>query len=68
MTNTKSLKEYLDGKWRDQTKTVVLTDEDRLIEGFFLALRTSAGVSDLTRYTSILVEDYTEKITDLVDQ
>ncbi len=68
VTNTRKLTDYLNGKWQDDTQTIELNEKDRLIEGFFLALRTSHSIEHIDPYRSVLVDDLDEKIADLIDQ
>jgi oxygen-independent coproporphyrinogen III oxidase len=67
-TNTRSLKDYLAEQYVDEDQTIVLEGADELIEWFFLALRTSHGITDLERYESVLIDDYQQKIDDLIEQ
>ena len=57
-TNTNNLPDYLAGKWKDEASVQELTEKDILIESFFLRLRTSAGIEDLTHYQDILVPNH----------
>jgi oxygen-independent coproporphyrinogen-3 oxidase len=67
-TNTRSLKAYLADEYVDDDKTQILTPTDVLIEQCFLALRTRAGVSDLSVFESVLVDNHSELIADYIQQ
>lgn len=57
-TNTCNMKEYMEWKWRDESKVQTLNASDLLIEEFFLRLRTHEGIADLGKFTSALVPHY----------
>ena len=57
-TNTNNFQEYLAGKWKDEASVQELNEKDILIESFFLKLRTSTGISEITHYQNILVPNY----------
>jgi hypothetical protein len=40
-----------------------MEESDYLIESFFLSLRTDRWIEDISRFKSILVKDYAEKIS-----
>jgi hypothetical protein len=39
-----------------------------LIEEFFLRLRTREGIADISKFTSVLIADYTSLITNLIKE
>ena len=45
-----------------------MTEQDYLIESFFLGLRTDRGVRNLEHFAPILVPNYLEKITSYQEQ
>jgi coproporphyrinogen III oxidase-like Fe-S oxidoreductase len=57
-TNTANFQDYLAGKWKDEASVQELNEKDILIESFFLKLRTSTGISEITHYQNILVPNY----------
>lgn len=64
-TNTNNFQNYLDGKWKDETSVQELNEKDILIESFFLKLRTSTGIEDISLYKDCLIPDYELLITNL---
>jgi len=67
-SNTKVIGEYLKGKYVDEGSVVEMSDKDFLIEEFFLSLRTDKGVENVQKFASVLVDDWEERIADLVEQ
>lgn len=67
-TNTTNLIEYLKGNYIDTSKTVFMTEKDLLIESFFLWLRTDEGVTDIPKYSKLLVPNYKEIIEAYKDE
>lgn len=57
-TNTNSLETYLKGERKDDSSLITLSEKDILIESFFLKLRTAEGISDISKYTEILVPNH----------
>ena len=39
-----------------------MSESDYLIESFFLSLRTDRWIDDISKFESVLVKDYAEKI------
>ena len=66
--NTISFDQYCKGDFLDPKAFEVLTEQDYLIESFFLGLRTDRGVRNLEHFASILVPNYLEKITSYQEQ
>jgi coproporphyrinogen III oxidase-like Fe-S oxidoreductase len=62
-TNTWDIKEYLKGNWIDEKEVHVLHESDFLIEEFFLRLRTREGITDINKFTSVLIPNYELQIT-----
>jgi coproporphyrinogen III oxidase-like Fe-S oxidoreductase len=62
-TNTWDIKQYLEGKRIDEQQVQTLNESDLLIEEFFLRLRTSQGISDISKFTSVLIPNYQSLIT-----
>ena len=67
-TNTVKLANYNVGKHLDWESIQTLTDRDLLIEEFFLWLRTDIWISDLPKYSSVLVKDIDKKIESYTKQ
>ncbi len=57
-TNTWDIKQYIEGNRIDEKEVHVLNASDILIEEFFLRLRTREGISDIKKFTSVLVANY----------
>ena len=64
--NTISFEQYCKGDFLDPKAFEVLTEQDYLIESFFLGLRTDRGVRNLEHFAPILVPNYLEKISELI--
>ncbi len=60
--NVSTLKEYCLWKFLDEKETQSLSNQDHLIESFFLSLRTDKGIDDIKKYESILVDNYKDKL------
>ena len=60
--NVSTLKEYCLWKFLDENETQSLSNQDYLIESFFLSLRTDKGIDDIKKYESILVDNYKDKL------
>jgi len=63
-TNTNSLETYLKGERKDASSIISLTENDILIESFFLKLRTTEGISDISKYSEVLVDNYSSLLMD----
>lgn len=63
---TTKMREYIAHQSLDQQTIVWLSDTDKLIEGFFLRMRTSAWVQHLDQYSSVLVDQYVSLIQQYV--
>jgi coproporphyrinogen III oxidase-like Fe-S oxidoreductase len=61
-TNTPYLPKYLAGERIVETSLQSLTEQDYLIEKFFLGLRTDCGIQEVSAFSSVLVDDWEEKI------
>ena len=57
-TNTNSVETYLKGERKDDSSLITLNEKDILIESFFLKLRTSQWIEDISKYSEILVTNY----------
>jgi len=71
-TNTKVITEYMKGNHTDPKALENMTEHDYRIEKAFLALRTQAGIEDVSMYTDLFVADRKEKLVmwqkdDLID-
>ena len=60
--NVSTLKEYCLWEFLDGKETQSLSNQDYLIESFFLSLRTDKGINDIKKYESILVDNYKDKL------
>ena len=67
-TNTVKIPEYTQWNTIDTDTLHSLTDADLLIEEFFLSLRTDSWVSDISKYISVLIPEYNEKIQSYSEQ
>ena len=63
-TNTSSLDTYLQWQRKDASSVISLDEKDILIESFFLKLRTSQWIEDISTYTEILVDTYESLLMD----
>ncbi len=61
-TNTTNINEYLESNYIDTSKTQNLTDQDILIEEFFLKLRTNQWITNIEKFKNILTKNYPELI------
>jgi oxygen-independent coproporphyrinogen-3 oxidase len=61
-TNTPYLPKYLEGQTVEKSSLQQLTEEDELIETFFLGLRTDRGVSQLSAFSEVLIDAWKEKV------
>ncbi len=62
-TNTNNLEKYLQGERKDDSSLITLNEKDILIESFFLKLRTSQWIEDISIYQSVLIPNYQLLIT-----
>jgi oxygen-independent coproporphyrinogen III oxidase len=62
-TNTGDIKQYLEWKRFDEQQVQTMNESDLLIEEFFLRLRTSSWIADISKFTSVLVPNYEWLIT-----
>jgi len=67
-TNTVKLAEYNKWNYLDLESVQNLTQKDLLIEEFFLALRTDVWISDLPKFSSVLVKDIDKKLNSYIKQ
>ncbi len=68
-TNTVKIADYISGKdIIDQETVHNLSNKDLLIEDFFLSLRTDRTIDDTSKYSSILISDFDEKIKSYSEQ
>ena len=61
-TNTSYFPKYILGEKLVESEIKCLSEKDYLIESFFLWLRTDKWVNDISKYQSVLIKDYQEKI------
>lgn len=61
--NTISFEQYAQGQYLDPKSFEPVSEQDYLIESFFLGLRTDRWVSNIADFASILVPNYLDKIT-----
>ena len=61
-TNTPYFPKYIGDEKLQESEIKPLTEKDYLIESFFLSLRTDRGIDDVSKFESVLVKDYQEKI------
>jgi len=54
--------------WQSESGIIPMTDKDLLIEEFFLWLRTDNWIKNISKYESVLVTNYIEKIKSYSDQ
>ena len=71
-TNTKVITEYMKWNHTDAKSLENMAEQDYRIEKAFLALRTQAGIEDVSWYTDLFVADREEKLVtwqkaDLID-
>jgi len=68
-TNTLKIADYTSGKEIVDKETVHnLIQQDLLIEAFFLCLRTDRAIDDISKYSTVLVSDFDQKIKSYADQ
>jgi len=67
-TNTRLLNNYLKWDIINTEKTEMLSSNDLLIEEFFLRLRTSDGIANINKFTSILETDWKDKLRKYAEQ
>ncbi|MDR2415873.1 MAG: radical SAM protein [Candidatus Peribacteria bacterium] len=61
-TNTPYLPKYLTGQTVETSSVQTLTKQDYLIEKFFLGLRTDRGIQEVSAFSSVLVDNWKEKM------
>ncbi len=61
-TNTPYFPKYIWGEKLAKSETKWLSEKDYLIESFFLWLRTDKWVDNISRFQSVLINDYQEKV------
>ena len=66
--NTGNFEAYCEGRFLDPQALEQMSPKDWLIEEFFLSLRTAQGIRDFSRFESILVADFAEKIASYKEQ
>ena len=54
--------------WQPESEIIPMTEKDLLIEEFFLGLRTDSWIKNISKYESVLVPNYDEKIKSYSDQ
>jgi oxygen-independent coproporphyrinogen III oxidase len=62
-TNTKVIADYIKGKYIDPKTLENMTDQDYRIEKVFLALRTQAGIEQVSAYADLFVPDREKKVS-----
>ena len=55
-------KSYIWNEKIAKSEIKLLSKSDFLIESFFLSLRTDRWISNISKYESVLIDDYQEKI------
>ncbi len=66
--NTSNFEAYCERRFLDPHAFEQMSSKDWLIEEFFLSLRTAQGIRDFSRFESILVADFAEKIASYQEQ
>ena len=61
-TNTPYFPKYIWNEKLAESEIKPLSEEDYLIESFFLSLRTDRWIDNLEKFESVLIKDYSEKI------
>ena len=61
-TNTPYFPKYIWNEKIAKSEIKLLSKSDFLIESFFLSLRTDRWISNISKYESVLIDDYQEKI------
>jgi oxygen-independent coproporphyrinogen-3 oxidase len=67
-TNTVKIADYNKWKYLDTETINNLTDQDLLVEEFFLLLRTDIWIKDISKYNTVLVLDFKQKIKSYTEQ
>lgn len=62
-TNTKAITDYIKWNYVDPKKLENMTEQDYRIEKVFLALRTQAGVENISTYSDLFVKDREKKLS-----
>ncbi len=60
--NTKVIADYMKGNYTDSKKLENMTEQDYRIEKVFLALRTQAGIENVSEYADLFVTDREKKV------
>ena len=61
-TNTPYFPKYIWNEKLAESAIQPMSESDYLIESFFLSLRTDRWIDDISKFESVLVDDYAEKI------
>ena len=61
-TNTPYFPKYIWNEKLSESAIQTMSQSDYLIESFFLSLRTDRWIDDISKFESVLVKDYSEKI------
>jgi len=61
-TNTPYFPKYIWNEKLSESAIQPMSESDYLIESFFLSLRTDRWIDDISKFESVLVKDYAEKI------
>ena len=61
-TNTPYFPKYIWNEKLSKSAIQRMSESDYLIESFFLSLRTDRWIDDISKFESVLVKDYSEKI------
>ena len=61
-TNTPYFPKYIWDEKLVKSAIQPMSESDYLIESFFLSLRTDRWIDDISKFKSVLVKDYAEKI------
>ena len=61
-TNTPYFPKYIWNEKLAESTIQPMSESDYLIESFFLSLRTDRWIDDISKFESVLVDDYAEKI------
>ena len=61
-TNTPYFPKYIWNEKLSESAIQPLSYSDYLIESFFLSLRTDRWIDDISKFKSVLIKNYTEKI------
>lgn len=60
--NTNNFQKYCKGEFLDEETFESMKEKDFLIEEFFLSLRTDKGINQLSKFKTILILNYPEKL------